>query len=61
MFKNQIIKPFIIKDDIKFKCKVIIKNFDEKTKEEYKDNLKLIENNMNTLNESDEILEYSII
>ena len=60
MFKNQIIKPFITNDDIKFKCKVIIKNFDEKTKEEYKENLKLIENN-NTLNESEEILEYSLI
>ena len=45
IFKNQIIKPFVTIDEIKFKCKVVIKNFDEKSKNEYEENLKLIDSN----------------
>ena len=60
IFKNQIIKPFITKDDIKFKCKIIIKNFNEKSNEEYKENLKFINSNLTKLDLNQQTFEYSL-
>ena len=60
IFKNQIIKPFVTIDEIKFKCKVVIKNFDEKSKNEYEENLKLIDSNKTKFDINQQTFEYSL-